>query len=803
MNNKTLFDEGRMKSSKVDWILIVVFAFIAGWSAKYLYWPQSLSTSGTVSFAKIESLSNIVKSKSVGNLAWNDVQVGQSFKRKDLLFTYEKSRAKLTLEKGDNLEILPNSLVELDQLSGSTAIQVKEGLVYLDIIKGNPLKVNLGGQEISVTSESAKVKLTTSNGVSRLESAEGNLKIETQTGKIFDIDQDNQLEFNESNEAELFSYEVSLINPSDDQLITSGSMLSKVNFVYERTSGSKSNQLFVEISNDLSFVDSNRLEDTNVELPEGIYFWRIVNSKNKPVSSINTFEIEFVKKIIATEDSVELLEPKPLANLKITKPGEAISFSFNGSGIIELSRDKEFKSIVTSKEVRDSFEWEVEKLGRYFWRMKTNQSTSEVREFIIEPGDLLPAPEIDRAPSELNLTPIKPSSFLSFLISEAFAQDFAAEFEWGEVDQASGYIIEIYSSSDQSKLLKRQKVQANSFLWLGAPLRSVWWRVVAIDPWGREGIPSSLVETKLIAPSGWEETDIDLNSPSHRRGFDQNEYVEFNWDDKPGVNNWTFLLSKDLSFRNPELKRTDLPTGEWYWRITSLDSLGRKLISKRRKISIRKLTAVEVAVEEKRVNEYKLRLNLRSPFDVDFGLQVSKPNYELIRASQDFNLTGFSASGFNLNLSREISSYRVYSNLSWLSGKAFDSLGYHDSSLHLGLQKVYDWKLSIPIWIGAGFSMHRLSSYQRGAASNELSDTTLSAIGLHASLLAQPFVWGNKYLETELNISALSQVTISLKANYFVGKWFYGLGYEKQTLEKDGEISVSTMSLNFGYRWQR
>ena len=210
-----------------------------------------------------------------------------------------------------------------------------------------------------------------------------------------------------------------------------------------------------------------------------------------------------------------------------------------------------------------------------------------------------------------------------------------------------------------------------------------------------------------------------------------------------------------------------------------------------------------MAKEETRVNEYKLRLNLRSPFDIDIGLQASKPNYELKKGRQDFNLTGMTASGFNLNLSRELSHYRLFSNLSWVSGKAFDSLGYQDSSLNLGLQKSYDWNLSFPVWVGAGLSLNRLSSYERAANSNTLSDSTISTFSLHSSLLAQPFVWDNKYIETQLDLSLLGQMAFGLHAKYFVGKWFYGVGFKNQTIEKEGDYSVTTLMLHFGYRWQR
>lgn len=813
MNKKTLFDEGRMKSSKLDWILVGFFSIVAVWSAKVLYWPSSLDSSGTGSFAKIESLSNIVKSKSLGNLAWNDVQVGQTFKRKDLLFTYDKSRAKLILERGEGLELLPNSLIELDQFSGGLAIQVKEGLIYLDIKEGEAVKVNLGGKEISLSSKSAKVKLSTSNGISKLESSNGDVSVQSSTGETFELDQNNQIEVNESNEFKLSEKLIKLVNPKDSENIFIEEDEIKIDYQWEFTDKSYDISPTIQISQSSAFESSTLIEEDD-DIGVGTYFWRAVNEEGIVLSSTFTFETKKEEKVeeIIQQPELELLTPLNLAEVNVSRPGEIIEFVFSGEAKIEISKDQKFENIVVSSNARNSFSWPVKTLGQFFWRIQKDSLYSEVREINIKPGDILPAPDLERAPSELKLVPLKPQSFIGNLISNAYAQDFSAEFEWNEVDGAQAYIIEIFADQNQTKLLNRQVVNDNNFLWIGAPLRQVWWRVKAIDQWQREGLPSSLVQTALIPPSGWEETEIELDSPRHRSEFEQNKIVEFEWNSKPGVKNWIFLLSEDLNFKNPilskkitsnEIELNNLPVGEWYWRIKAIDSLGRELLSKRRKIVITKLDKVEVAKEEIRVNEYKLRLNLRSPFDIDIGLQATKPSYELKRGRQDFNLTGMTASGFNLNLSRELSSYRLFSNLSWVSGKAFDSLSYQDNSLNIGVQKSYDLNLSFPVWVGAGISFNRLSSYERAANSNTLSDSTISTFSLHSSLLAQPFVWDNKYIETQFDLSVLGQMAFGLHAKYFIGKWFYGVGFKNQTIEKEGDYSVTTLMLHFGYRWQR
>mgnify|MGYP003684603521 CR=1 FL=1 len=468
MNKKTLFDEGRMKSSKLDWILVGVFSIVAVWSAKILYWPSSLDSSGTNSFAKIESLSNIVKSKSLGNLAWNDVQVGQTFKRKDLLFTYDKSRAKLVLERGENLELLPNSLIELDQFSGSLAIQVKEGLIYLDIKEGEQVKVNLGGKEISLSSKSAKVKLSTINGISKLESTKGNVAVESSSGESFILDQDNQLEVNESSQIQLSKNLIKLLSPLDGDKIQTNDDEINIKYQWQFSNDDYDKEPMIEISLASTF-DSTF--DESDELSLGTYFWRAVNGEGVVISSTNTFEIIKMEDKEVPLPKLELLKPLNLAELNVSRPGEEIEFLFTGEAQIEIAKDPKFEQIVLKDQGDDSFSWKVDSLGRFYWRIKKDSSYSEIREIIIKPGDILPAPDLERAPSELKLVPLKPQSFINYFISNVYAQDFSAEFEWNEVEGAKAYIIEIFADINQKKRLERKIVESNSFIWIGAPLR--------------------------------------------------------------------------------------------------------------------------------------------------------------------------------------------------------------------------------------------------------------------------------------------------------------------------------------------
>src|SRR5690606_34692283 len=140
----------------------------------------------------------------------------------------------------------------------------------------------------------------------------------------------------------------------------------------------------------------------------------------------------------------------------------------------------------------------------YYWRVKQDRRVSPIRRFEIKPKALLPAPEFKRAPSEIKLKVIKPTSWISSFISDVYAEDFAADFEWEAVDGAVAYQLEVFSDAAGKNVIKNVTVSENQYRWLGAPLRTIWWRVSAIDAWKRIGLPSTIVTTKLTAPKGWE-----------------------------------------------------------------------------------------------------------------------------------------------------------------------------------------------------------------------------------------------------------------------------------------------------------
>lgn len=788
------------------------FATLAFWSGFKLYAPSSSLDSDESSFARIESLSNIVKSKSLGKLGWSDVNLGQGFKRKDQLYTYKDSKAVLTLGKDENLTLLPNTLVELDQLSGGLALQVKEGLVYLDIRSGEAVKIRLEGRELTLRGDNARVKLSQSQGKSRLESSQGTIDISSEDGKIAKLDSSNSIEVSAANKLKVKKNTAFLKSPLDGEIFSTETSLVDIFFEWELLE-EPTHQVLVQVSQDPFFKDYQEIESQKASLGLGTYFWRLVSDEEIIPSQIYSFEIkEDLKPLLAEQEKIELIEPQDNQQINLSNPGDTIIFKFKGSGVVEISSQEDFSNVKRSSEVNDRYEWAVDQTGVFYWRVKVQDQYSPIRKIHIMPGEILPPPEFDRAPSEINLKVLETSSWLKSFINDAYAQEFAAEFEWTQVNGAKSYLIEIYSDSQGTKLIKKDTTLSENYQWIGAPLRTVWWRVSAVDGWGREGQASKIIKTTLMPPSGWESTEVALAAPAHGSEAEQAERVLFEWENSPGVTKWTWLLSPDLSFAKPKIVHSakkneivleNMPEGVWYWKVRATDKLGRVVESRRRRIKITVPEPEVVAKRERRRIQYQSRLNLRSPFDIELGLLISKPSYELTRGSQKFNLSGFSASGFHLNLSREWGKWRGLVNLDWISGKAFESLGYQDAKLEVAAEKPFDINWSFPIWAGAGLNYTRLSSYQRAANSNDLSEESLSSIGIVAFASAEPLKWESSYLQSNVYISGPSRLTLGFELRHVLRNWYWGAGFERSSLEDNGEVSVTTMMLNIGYRWQR
>lgn len=879
-----------MKHSRLDWILVACFAALALWSGYKLYAPSSSRTFDGESFAHLESLTNVVKSKALGELGWSDARSGQGFNRKDQVFTYQNSKAVLNFSDGQNLTLLPNTLVELDQNQGTLALQVKEGLVYLDLKPGKSVSLEMGGQEVTLKgSENSRVKLSKLQGKLKLEGSQGDVQVTNASGESAKLDNQSSVSIDSEQKFVVRKFDINNPIPADGTILDRATLPSLVKFSYDVGQKIKTN---VELAQDYAF---NQKISPNSALETGTYYWRVVDEDALAVSSVYSFElrhnpapwfmaVEKTKEIIlsdgeikfeldwnhpsaleyelvisvngdeSTEETqakkaaikideigdykvrvravrpalspwsetfnvfvrepapIEPISPKHNEQIALTKPGEFVTLTFDGNAEIEIASDPDFDDILIKETARDEYQWQVAKTGTYFWRIRKGKQISPTRNLIINPSDPLPPPQLKRVPGTIKLKVVKPTSWLNYFVTPAYAQDFVADFEWQEVEGAKAYEIFFYRDPEGKNLLHQVKSDENFYSWLGAPLATVWWRVRAIDAWDRAGQMSVFVETKLLPPSGWESTDIALSTPAHGFSIEEKNAVTFSWDKTPGVDQWQWLLSADLSFKKPmrreqtsdnQITLENLPAGVWYWRVRATDKLGRVLESRRRRIEITIPDPVEVAKKEQRKIEYQARIKFRSPFDGEIGLLATKPSYELTRGRQTFTLSGVSASGVHLNLSRGWDKWRGLMDLKWITGKAFESLGYNDNQLRLMLERPWDIGLNYPVWGAFGLSYARLSSYKRAASSNELSEETLSTLGVAASVTIEPWRWENNIVRLTGQIIGPSRLGIGFDIKHYRKNWYWGAGFERTSLEDDGEISVTTMLFNLGYRWQR
>lgn len=886
-----------MRHSKLDWFLIVCFATLASWSGYKLYAPSTSNDFDANSFARLEKLTNVVKSKTLGELGWADVKAGQGFKRKDQIYTYQDSRATLNMQDGQRLTLLPNTLIELDQAQGALALQVKEGLVFLDVKKGEKLSLNLDGQEITVSGDDAQVKLSRSGDKVKLESQGGDIDVESADGQQVKLKEKTALEIGENTRFEVSEYTATLVLPKDNAIIRTEENQATVNFnwIVKNKADTK-----VQIASQYNFENYKEFTDRKITLETGSYYWRVVDSKQRVLSSVNTFEIQYfpapwirsdenqpdnyefdedrvirynlawdhpsardfeleidfngVKKSIPLNSfryqvalekigtwnfrvrvkadeiesswskvktvsvnaiaPIQLLGPSDDSTIALSEPGEMVNLSFEGEGVVEISKDQDFSKILIDDEASNSYQWKVSETGTFYWRVKQGNRQSLPRKIIISPAQLLPAPQIERVPSEIKLKVIKPSSSIFKVISNAYAQDFAADFEWQELDGAKSYQIEFFSDEKASSLIKKAQTNQAFYRWVGAPLRTIWWRVSAIDGWGRLGNPSIVIKSQLVAPSGWEDTEVALNEPAHGAKLEKDQPVIFEWDSSPGVETWTWMLSNDLSFSNPKytqkikgqkLEQLRLPEGTWYWRVEAKDKLGRLIQSRRRRIEVFAVDPVEVARREERAIQYESRLKIRSPFDIELGLLSAKPSYEQTRGPQTFTLSGISASGFHMNLSRKINKWRGIFNVDWVSGKAFDNLGYTDAQAKLLVEKPWNLGISYPLWLAFGVGYSKISAYRRAPTSNELSSEDLSSIGVTGQVTLEPIRLSSSFIQLSAKATMLGRSVIGFDLRQLWKRWYWGVGFESTSQKEDetNEVSASTIRFNLGYRWQR
>jgi mannose-6-phosphate isomerase-like protein (cupin superfamily) len=243
----------------------------------------------------------------------------------------------------------------------------------------------------------------------------------------------------------------------------------------------------------------------------GVYTWEVQGNYENLNSNTLAGKITFKRPVSLTT------LPKKGAIIELDRPDQLVNFNWQklinktnaqDNYQIEISDNEDFFKPIISKDVEtNSFTTNLEKTGKYFWRVKIkNNNESDYSEPVsveIKPSPMLQAPEnVPDLKIKLKFEDVK-STFIKIIhwfFNLAYAADTKAIAEWNLVHnpKVKTYIIEIYSDNEAKNLITKIESNSSHIVWKEATPGIFYWKIAYKDFWERTTVFSKISKLELI-----------------------------------------------------------------------------------------------------------------------------------------------------------------------------------------------------------------------------------------------------------------------------------------------------------------
>ncbi len=478
-----------------------------------------------VQIATVGKVRGKVRSKSQGSFVWNDLRPNAQIFLKDTVSTGDDGFASILMKEGSELELEPNSFVVIDRLENQK-MSLLQGAMVLRGADGQ------GGKRISRGGDDA------------------------------------------ADVRELF---VRLTEPASLSVLVAPTGAPRaIGFKWSGSSPA-GGALKVQWAKNRSFTgdgvgtatQSAGANTATASLNPGIYYWRVVNMENTPVSETAQFTLFEAKPFQLNAPLGKALSWDETLRFQWTNPGLDVAASDNrkSNHVLEISREANFGSLVSQKAIdARSSDATVAGLseGDYYWRIRSTLGdvnvASEPQYFNLERARLL---LIDAAaPADEALLPAREPIRLSWK-SNAETADARVE-----VRTADGAPFRSERATRNFVLLER--MPPGNYQWRVASTKAKFraetkWRTFSVLPSDAFALSFPLRAQQILVRG-----DI--------RPF------EFRWDEDASATRYRVELATDRDFEkrvavrefksNRASSEDLLPGGSdqyYYWRVISLE----------------------------------------------------------------------------------------------------------------------------------------------------------------------------------------------------------------------------------------
>lgn len=542
--------------------------------------PPSLSVraAGGEKVATISDVDQTVKRKPAGALAWDEAEAPDELHTGDQIFTDKASQAKVRFDDGSEIALAENSLVKIEKQGGKTTLDMSKGFVsgkFGGSGKGE-FTIKMGGTQVKLAQGAelqAKVDPNDKNAT-RVALVSGDGAVQAAGGKTLALAKNQVLSVDtKTGAATVQEVTVSLLLPKVGEQLDAG---DNPTLFFKWDAKNPSLVYTVVVARDSRFQDVvTRRETSNKALtiptlPSGTYYWKVQSEDRASGKRDESIQASFT---LVRLDPPELLAPVPGKIFQMEGAARAVivSFLWRAGGParafeLEVACDRAFTQPVLKRQLADSaFDAKDLAEGAYFWRVRSRGESaakvspySSAQEFKIERAQLPSAPRL-----------AEPKAGGRFAPSEAVT------FRWDAVQGASSYQFELsrtkaFAAGD---VTSTKNVDGTVLTMAPDVPGSYFWRVKAVDPFGREApysearaLTLDATAPQLIAPD--DGARITLAQKSLK--------IDFTWLKSPGAKSYQLEVARDENFKDlvlqkklqdPGFEWNKLSPGEFYWRV--------------------------------------------------------------------------------------------------------------------------------------------------------------------------------------------------------------------------------------------
>jgi len=482
------------------------------------------------------------------NSVWEELSNHSPLFNYDSIRTDDDSSAVVTFKDGGEIDIDSNSMIIIvkdgDEVKVNFEggnISVKKGTLALSV-KADKTSFGLKNGRLSISRNSDGIAADVEGGSAEVGSA----------GVLSDS---TSFRFS-GGEMKIENKNILLKSPADGEKIITASRAGDVSFNYEGLSSS-----VIELSKTRSFSKIYKTVpskgSSNVSLPGGLYYWRVVGSSEK--SEVRRFSV-------ISDSPVRAVYPENNSQVFFSNSDSVFMMRWSGAEYasdfeVSVASDPEMKNIIKSIKTYARFtSIPIKEEGKYYWSVKANYSGSFTGSEVV-------------SFSALKQTRVSPPVLIAPLdsanVSVSAVKTGKIRFNW-KVSSGKYRIDLAKDSSFDEKIFSKETAYNTEILPPDTAVGKYYWRVAAIDTDGKDSDYSSARELNVL-----DSISLQLISPVAGSTFGKG-LMRFRWNDNNMGSLYRIDISKDNGFKNivhtstSIERKTDVSlsaAGKYFWRV--------------------------------------------------------------------------------------------------------------------------------------------------------------------------------------------------------------------------------------------